>query len=197
MEDRLPILSSDIILKTNSHKYGFCSGQLHFRRAIGIFLSLCWHSPLRKTQTTVASVNQPLLYNVITTTSLQINSSQGRINFSFNFKIRRRCETDHPWLTPPWFFCETCNYYFSISWLSIGKRWRWSRNVYQIGTCSNASWIVVREDSIDGHADTCFNISSPIKKWHEREQRIFTYFVISLHNQWISLTLCWKYISYI
>ena len=106
MEDRLPILSSDIILKTNSHKYGFCSGQLRFRRAIGIFLSLCWHSPLRKTQTTVASVNQPLLYNVITTTSLQINSSQGRINFSFNFKIRRRCETDHPWLTHLDFFVK-------------------------------------------------------------------------------------------
>ena len=37
-----------------------CSRWLHFSREIENILSLHWHSPLRKTQTTVSSVNQLL-----------------------------------------------------------------------------------------------------------------------------------------
>ena len=38
-----------------------CSRWLRFRREIENFLSLCWCSPLRKTQTAASSVNQPLV----------------------------------------------------------------------------------------------------------------------------------------
>ena len=51
---------SVLCLKAQSQKYGFCSGQLHFCREIGIFLSLRWRSLLRKTQTVAASVNQSI-----------------------------------------------------------------------------------------------------------------------------------------
>ena len=37
-----------------------CGRQLHFSREIEIFLFMCWHTPLRKTQTAASSVNQPL-----------------------------------------------------------------------------------------------------------------------------------------
>ena len=47
-------------LKAHSQKCRFRSGQLHFHKEIGIFLSLHWHSVLLKMQTAVASVNQPL-----------------------------------------------------------------------------------------------------------------------------------------
>ena len=33
-------LEGNFFLKTRSHEIGFCSGQLHFRREIGNFLSL-------------------------------------------------------------------------------------------------------------------------------------------------------------
>ena len=47
-------------LKAHSHYCIFCDRRLCFCREIENFLSLHWHSPLRKTQTAASSVNETL-----------------------------------------------------------------------------------------------------------------------------------------
>ena len=67
------LLSSNLSLLWPVHFTVFsaciCSRWLRFLREIENFLCLHWHSPLRKTQTSVSSVNQPL-HDVLVVLSL-------------------------------------------------------------------------------------------------------------------------------